>query len=630
MRKLIQTKSTTLSYGISDVATTIQLDELLKLDGTPISASDIGDVLYGTFDPGTASEEIFSINGSNVTVNGTDGTVVITGVVRGLKEVEPYGTGGFKTAHVAGSVVVFGNNPQVFAQMAFLANDNVFTGKNTVPTPANPTEIANKDYVDNTVATGASIASTNTLGVSRISKSPNVTLGTATITIASPAVITLNNHGLTANDIVQFTTTGALPTGIVASTNYYVLSTDLTTNTFKISDSLGGTAITTTGSQSGTHTLIKATPIALGANDDRLANIPAGYAADSVGTDSYAITPTPAETSYVIGKHYTFKAGTANTGTCSLNVSGLGAKTIKKNVTDDLSTGDILANQIVEVVYDGTNMIIVSNMPLINGLNSISLSAGEDIIAGNAVAISSGTENGPALVIGTADSSASSNYLCQIFVPTLGGLGVSVVLEEYYSDTGNSTYTMDIYAVSGDLPTGPSLWNGSSTTATGNWTFTPTTFSFIPGTKYALVFHRVSGLDYAGRSNSNTYPSGKFYTSSDGVTWSENASSDLALTIILKNGFSGKIYKTNASLNSSTPTELSNNFIGFATENISYNSTGKIITNGVVTTLSSLTPGSTYYLSNTTGAISTSAGTVSKKIGLAISSSSIIIKHDNS
>ena len=35
-------------------------------------------------------------------------------------------------------------------------------------------------------------------------------------------------------------------------------------------------------------------------------------------------------------------------------------KTIKKNVSTDLSTGDILANQIVEVVYDGTNMQLVS------------------------------------------------------------------------------------------------------------------------------------------------------------------------------------------------------------------------------------------------------------------------------
>lgn len=84
------------------------------------------------------------------------------------------------------------------------------------------------------------------------------------------------------------------------------------------------------------------------------------YAADSVGSDAYAITLTPAPTAYVTGQRFTFKASTANTGACSLNVNSLGAKTIKKNVSSDMSTGDILANQIVEVVYDGTNMQFVS------------------------------------------------------------------------------------------------------------------------------------------------------------------------------------------------------------------------------------------------------------------------------
>ncbi len=98
-------------------------------------------------------------------------------------------------------------------------------------------------------------------------------------------------------------------------------------------------------------------PIALGTNDARAL---VGYAVDSVGTDSYAITPSPAITAYAGGQVFTFTAGTANTGACTLNVSGLGAKTIKKNVSSDLATGDILANQIVVVEYDGTNMQLVS------------------------------------------------------------------------------------------------------------------------------------------------------------------------------------------------------------------------------------------------------------------------------
>lgn len=81
---------------------------------------------------------------------------------------------------------------------------------------------------------------------------------TATITIATPGVVTWTAHGLVANDVVKFSTTGALPTGITAGTTYYVRSTGLTTNTFQISTSAGGSAVNTSGSQSGTHTAIHA------------------------------------------------------------------------------------------------------------------------------------------------------------------------------------------------------------------------------------------------------------------------------------------------------------------------------------------------------------------------------------
>ena len=78
---------------------------------------------------------------------------------------------------------------------------------------------------------------------------------TVTMTIASPAVVTLNSHDLVAGQTIVFRTTGALPTGVTAGTVYYVLSTDLATNTFKFSATSGGSAVNTSGSQSGTHTL---------------------------------------------------------------------------------------------------------------------------------------------------------------------------------------------------------------------------------------------------------------------------------------------------------------------------------------------------------------------------------------
>lgn len=77
--------------------------------------------------------------------------------------------------------------------------------------------------------------------------------GTATMTIAAPAVVTLTGHTYTNGDQITFTTTGALPTGLTVGTVYYVVNA--ATNTFQVSATSGGTAITTTGTQSGVHTV---------------------------------------------------------------------------------------------------------------------------------------------------------------------------------------------------------------------------------------------------------------------------------------------------------------------------------------------------------------------------------------
>ena len=79
--------------------------------------------------------------------------------------------------------------------------------------------------------------------------------GTVTMTIASPCVVTLAGHGMQAGDAFFFETTGALPTNVSANTQYFVLSTGLTTDTFRFAATAGGSAINSSGSQSGVHNL---------------------------------------------------------------------------------------------------------------------------------------------------------------------------------------------------------------------------------------------------------------------------------------------------------------------------------------------------------------------------------------
>jgi hypothetical protein len=91
----------------------------------------------------------------------------------------------------------------------------------------------------------------------KVYESISGTAGTATITIANPAVVSMTDstgavYVPSAGTPVRFTTTGALPTGLVANTTYYVVSP--TATSFSVSASVGGAAINTSGSQSGTHT----------------------------------------------------------------------------------------------------------------------------------------------------------------------------------------------------------------------------------------------------------------------------------------------------------------------------------------------------------------------------------------
>jgi len=76
---------------------------------------------------------------------------------------------------------------------------------------------------------------------------------TVTITIASPGVISWTAHGLLAGSQVRLTTTGALPTGLAVDTTYFVIPVDA--NSFQLAATQSGTAINTSGSQSGTHTM---------------------------------------------------------------------------------------------------------------------------------------------------------------------------------------------------------------------------------------------------------------------------------------------------------------------------------------------------------------------------------------
>jgi hypothetical protein len=128
------------------------------------------------------------------------------------------------------------------------------TGAGAYAFVANPLPVANGGTGGTTQAAGQiSLGVRERLTANRTYYVRTVPV-TVTISIANPGVVTWANHGLTANAPVVFNTSGALPTGFATGVIYYVVGTSITTNTFEVSTAPNGTAINTSGSQSGTQT----------------------------------------------------------------------------------------------------------------------------------------------------------------------------------------------------------------------------------------------------------------------------------------------------------------------------------------------------------------------------------------
>ncbi len=150
----------------------------------------------------------------------------------------------------------------------------VFTGAPTINAePSAATDATRKSYVDGLVFSGiislwggisvptgwllCNGQSVDRATYSSLFAAISLSKGICTISIASPGVVTFNDHGLITGDCISITTTGALPTGLTASTNYYVIYNDA--NSFWLAttyaNALASTKINTSGAQNGDHTL---------------------------------------------------------------------------------------------------------------------------------------------------------------------------------------------------------------------------------------------------------------------------------------------------------------------------------------------------------------------------------------
>jgi len=81
----------------------------------------------------------------------------------------------------------------------------------------------------------------------------------------------------------------------------------------------------------------------------------------ATGTDTFVATLDPALVEYNTADKYYIKFTNANaTTTPTLNINGLGAKTLKKEGSSALVAGDVAAGATSIIIYDGTDMLILN------------------------------------------------------------------------------------------------------------------------------------------------------------------------------------------------------------------------------------------------------------------------------
>jgi hypothetical protein len=84
------------------------------------------------------------------------------------------------------------------------------------------------------------------------------------------------------------------------------------------------------------------------------------------GTDTLTGTVSPALSAYATGNQFSFVVANTNTGAVTINVDGIGAKAITRTGTTALVAADMVAGQVVEIIYDGTRFQLINGNSFTN------------------------------------------------------------------------------------------------------------------------------------------------------------------------------------------------------------------------------------------------------------------------
>lgn len=205
----------------------------------------------------------------------------------------------------------------------------------------------------------------------------------------------------------------------------------------------------------------------------------------------------------------------------------------------------------------------------------------------------------------------------------------TVSVKKASSPTDNIIITLE--ADNAGAPSGTALATltiagGTLTTSFADKTHTlPTPITLTANTSYWIVFARSGAGDSTNKyvvetAASNNYAGGQQYLF-NGTSWSAMGV-DIEFTLTMTTVV-GRAYVASAAA-----AARATKFIGFAAATAQTGETVTVVRDGPLDGFSGLTPGAPYFLANGEGTIATSAGSTSKRVGLAKSATVLIVENE--